>query len=1413
MIAVQFFKLKTYLVAFFIILGLPGIVNAIIWFLFPPSSIGAGILWLTGEFAAWMTILLLIPKLWGSDLQKFLRFDTLKILKTFEQSTDRTLYGIRDTLPVVGINIRREETNIILELLHNGKHVLITGESGSGKSGIAASLAKDAKQRGIPVLFLDTLQYSRMVRNIPDLGHFVNTDTSLPSLPACIEQVSKQVGSCLLIMDQLDSTIGTPASQASIELLAKASLYEGVQVVAVGCIGNQPEFKPILNLEFVEVTSEPIDRQVIDKILAEIGITSPSQIIRAITDNLFYLSIILEFTSRSDFSEINSEILLLESYICKLEATEGGAFVQAALEIAKDKMEAGEVDFQLPRAKDPIVNRLIQRGILIPLLNGKYYRFRHEQLHYFLFVKQVIEQRGDWGTILSNSRIPKKDKISVFALKYFHACQHPGMKTFLDMVFGSSDKLTFYDKASLLDEIVTWPDVEPYVSNLSSILDAIRTEPLSRYFFNQLATSKNPSWLAILRAEGFYNSPPPAFKTEDGLYHFYWPALSYLDAIASELPSEIVEIAKNIQLENGNAVSFLVGSFAKISADFAPQILPIIVRWLNLGLPVNEELIALIQHWAKSEQWESVLTLSDIILTPEEEPAPEALRQNPYFSPRAKFREFNYYLIEQFLKLNLPEYLENHGSEFLSILEQKIIQALSIEYQLEQERQSSYWRTSIESSSQILEDRCKDLLLDAALKAVQILLSQKHPNAIPTIDRYLVHPYSIFGRLAIHIIRGNQSLWPRYLDDLYSDSKYWEDLSYYHEYWLLTQQTFLALAPEKQKAYLDRIVANISRSKDEAEKDLLTRERRWVYRRLWAIKDDLPGTDIFPIFEELRKEFGDPKPPEKFAFLAYGSEIRFGDISTKSSDELIQLSPDEVLMELKKPYQSRYVSFDDPTREGLATELGRAIKDNPVQFVSIAPQLVDEQIHPLYVAHAIRGFRDAWKEKKAFDWEPVLSLCHKVSQTREELSPDGSPIDLRPNYWGETYSNARAAVVELVEIAVANDDNAIPHKYLIDVRTILLRSVDDYNPSPEYEADWGTRESQGYLNLSLNVVRGKALIALIHYALHLARIVDKDEAARDLLPPGARIEPEVRQKLTEKLDKNLDPSKAVHINFGLYLPNLNYLDSEWVMTHLGDIFPLAPEKIEYWYAAWEGYMSRNDFYGALYPNLGKYYDYAVELLEKGDKLKPGFKDSTPILAAHFAMLYGHGEESLDGEDSLIARFLNAASDAQIAWFVQMLSPGRAGEQLTATSDGWQRRRTFWCQRYDHIRASEQLEDHLHELSAYLWWVPHIPEPLAPFYEMIETSALVAENFLLVKLVEHLTEQISANLRFVVTLYEKLYQKQGHAYYWVADRKDVPVILETAICSDDPIAKESAVRIINLYGERGNESYRPLLEKV
>jgi hypothetical protein len=292
---------------------------------------------------------------------------------------------------------------------------------------------------------------------------------------------------------------------------------------------------------------------------------------------------------------------------------------------------------------------------------------------------------------------------------------------------------------------------------------------------------------------------------------------------------------------------------------------------------------------------------------------------------------------------------------------------------------------------------------------------------------------------------------------------------------------------------------------------------------------------------------------------------------------------------------------------------------------------------------------------------------------------------------------------------------------------------------------------------------------------------------------------------------------AVHSLFGKYLPNLHYLDKEWVVAHLEDIFPRQPEMSDYWQAAWDGYLFGSRFYGYLYEILRPYYRYAIEQMALGPQGKAGSELSRGRLASHLAALYWRGIETLEGDDSLIVLFFDSAPDEVRAGFVTGLGVALKGVKPSADSDEWLRAKVLWEVRFRMIggeiaERERQLTGFTKELGAFTGWVPLIPEDLGDFYPMIEQSGLVSENWDAIRLLEFLSSVAGNHAPFVFSCLEKLVRQDRGSWFLATEYDTVRAILETAMNSGDEQARSCAVRVINLFGERGDERYRDLLRR-
>jgi len=967
------------------------------------------------------------------------------------------------------------------------------------------------------------------------------------------------------------------------------------------------------------------------------------------------------------------------------------------------------------------------------------------------------------------------------------------------------DERSFFDLAEQLDALI--PLRSPTLEQVEQVVGVIRDEALERYFFRHLAASANPGWFESLRERGFFDTPPEPIRHEGTISFPVWPALWYLVSVAPRFPEEVIAQAEKLRTQSPFIMLDLVRAAEKMPPVYAAKMVPLVIQWADQGMMVERNVISLAQYLAREEQWEDALRIVDLMLSPQGQPRSEVTDKDLFILPWVSSTADRYW-VKEFVENDIDMFLDRLPIDVLRIVQKNLEQALEIEGRREPS-DSSGWRPAIEAHEQNWSDDIGNLLVDAAVKALSILVERAPEQAQGIVEEYLEHAHSIFWRLAIHTVRLNAGRWPDLLERLFTQETYLEDARVYHEYWLLMQTTYSMLPASIQRGFLSRILAKLPH--ELAEETLQHHwDRDWVLRRLWAIKRLLPSNEHQEILDELVRAYGEPEHP---SFLSYSRSSR-GSVSPATPDSLSGMSPEDILAVLRKELPTWPEGFDEPTQEGLADALKAAVKASPEQFAALAPRLCGPDISPLYTYHVIWGFQEAWKENRPFDWQPVLDLCIAVARTGDESIRTGESIDVSPGYWRETYGSARSAVADLLVAGVARDDHAVPHDLLGVVRETLLVLADDPNPSLEYERKRIPERPHGVLDLALNVTRGKAVRGLIQYALHAARIDSQHQSEANIrFAPGSQLERAVRHKLTEKLDKQTDPSLAVHAIFGEFLPNLHHLDEQWLLGQLENIFPRTPEMSAYWEAAWDGYMFRSDFFGYLFENLRPYYQHAIEQMAPGEQGKAGSDFSKGRLARHLAALYWRGMETLEDTDSLIPLFLESAPDEIRAGFVGGIAAGLGKAAPDANSEEWLRAKRLWTTRFQFIAACEegQPDNYRKESAAYLEWVPHIPEAIDSFYGMIEGSARVSDSGGAIRLLKYLASVAQKHARFAVSVLGQLLGQDREPWFWATGDPTVQTILEAAMSSDNREAQSLAAKAINWFGARGNEHYRGLLK--
>jgi hypothetical protein len=925
---------------------------------------------------------------------------------------------------------------------------------------------------------------------------------------------------------------------------------------------------------------------------------------------------------------------------------------------------------------------------------------------------------------------------------------------------------------------------------LPQLLPLLAPDQQRWLFFERLAEKADPSWLDPLEEAGFFGYPPGRVRSEEDpnvIVVPRWPASFYLATMAlnpdaQEAVARItLKIVSDREIDNWLVQEDLAEVALRLPLSAAAKLSRRMLSW-GAG-PSGSDAVArklgdLAVRLARGGHTKEALKLMRALVA-FRAPAPSDPESLPG-EPRPRIGNWS---LKNIIEKTLPDFVEAVGLAGLDLICRTLKTALeSGRRKADGAVDHSYvWLPHVESVGLHGSEQLREMLAAAVTGLASRLLETGTPLAavIATLDH---RPSGVSRRLTQYLLSQHAAEHPDILRAHLLRRQDFE--SFRREYRMLLAAGFSHLVSPERSTILEWIetgpdLMDVRRTlaflkgREPAPEEIQHWRRRWQWQRLGPLTPHL-STAWLARQGELNQEFGPPGLASDPDF----PQASFGAVGSPAPlllAEIRLMSVPEIVARIKawRPPSTQFPILPDD-----GAVLAEAVAEDPGRFADEASLFLD--LGPTYTRAILDGLWRAARDRKLFDWSPVLDFASSV------LGQDPVPV-LGTGPWDDerAWEWSRAAVARLLKTGLGYNET-VPRDLVRDRLWPLIKALGD-DPV-------GTRV--------------EAVGAAIEYAKWLA--AQGEEALPRVPEVGAFLE---RQLADEQLR-----APDVHAEFGSHLTLLAWHTPQWTLANLGHILPNVIELSE---AAIRAYVR-----GPVPPQrvlgiLREVYSRAVEQLVETPTVLPGVRTEAGYaqerLAEHLIILYGRGALDEIGATALLDSFLLRASPSlrRYAVFAVGRSLGANDEEdarvdvdlpaavLERFARLWEKRMTllatdpqvihelpgfgswFSSGRFDRVWALDQLEVVLGALRS----TPH--EPVLDQPGIVRHLASLADQ-----------EPVRA-VRILRELAE-LADDGGTAYGWI---DHAPTIVGAAIRSGEAEARRAVIGLLDRLGALGFRDVR------
>lgn len=1293
-------------------------------------------------------------------------------------------------------NIERKEISEIETFWDSSDlPVVLTGEAGSGKSGVALRLGRKLALQGIPVLFITATDFPEDSDPVPFLQNRLAIDSPLID---SLQKLSIE-RSFVMIIDQLDSVAGTDLCKNLVSLLKSIAGIPKISILAVSRSYDLEHDISISSVDFQRIiVNEFSDEQAVE-FLTEINILNPSQELIKLSKNTLNLSLIADIASYSHYtlSNLTSEVDLWENYFQSVVKREGEDVSEFLLSIAKEKTIEKQRIFDIDFPSNNIKRKLLSRGVILQNSYRKY-EFRHEKLRYFLYTYSLLPEE-----LTLSQLINKVDTSEVKdVIKWMHALYHKNNpviepKFINDVLNATSEELPFYTRTGVLDNL-------RQISSLSNesvgvLVNHLDNVSYQQYFFDNLF---NPNWVSLFFEAGLFNLSPEPLEITPGSYQLPdWPAIKYLIRFAPQYEAIFVAITKKTFTKNRRIQAQLIEGMRKISPETASTCTFIIDAWLDspFSKMLPNDLIPLTDRFIDSSFVPFAIQITDFVLKPVLKRTKSSFSS---FDPPYGFRSDPYW-VNEFCNKVIPRLMKIDPQMLLTVFQEHLEKALTLTQEIGiedfEEKLGYYWRMDIAFRSSSRSDgNITDILVDGLRDSLSSLCEVSPERGEEKVAEFLHNDHLIFQRIAIHTLRKFGSNYLGLLEETISHWEFADKDEYKSEYRGLLRDQYANVSDEIKAKIIENILGGPSeierrtlqiagwKNHEPTEDDRVEAKERWMQFYFELIKDKLPEQQRQAL-EEFNVKYGatDVEEKPKISFSAWTtaeSPITLEDLAAKglvnTKQYFLEYKPENEVLN---------------SRESLARTFQSLVSKDPTKYLDFATLLIDPTIRFVYTYNFLFGIREAIRNNGAKLTNDILSLCEFV------ISQEKDPYENPPDLHEAGLFTAQLEVAHLLNDTVQSDDPYLSSEQLYRIRKLLLDLAHHINPSKEDDE----RNEMSPFDHAINCVRGEAMHGLINYSLYHVR--QKQNINKD---KKWFIEEEIIEILNEKIDYEKEPSPAIRSVIGSYLTQIYFMSKEWTTTKIDVIFPPTEIFEQYWRAAWSGYLIGSNINKELFNCLISQYQRGLRKLNQPKD--NSINDPSERLAQHVMVAYLNDMTDFGDENHILDLFYENAPDGLRAQAIFWLSKVLENEKPAIDSPLWLKCWSLWKNRFEYAEKQEPVQNG-QEISDYMRWLEYCPLSLDVLFPMLFNSIkYFQDSYDVMQITKYAAKYCELSPVEAITLLHNCITT-AKELWWNPEEEVERNILTVALKSKNGEAKGIAIDLINYHGEKGDYRWKDLLE--